>query len=410
MLRKTVLRFLAIALLSYARPAQAQHEEFQKKLKADIEAGKVLINGTMRDWWDASLSVQRYAVLVLRGGVKLGLTTREQIIDLTSANVDLGTCMGEHTFFPHADPEAFRPETTVKIAFEACMKQLHIEPSTDLDHPNGPNWKPSETAQNLEKFRQDVEAAKTLINGTMRDWSDASLGAQNHSVVLLRGDRQFGQTGEQFRVWRSANTDLGQCMREHTFPHADPEAFRPDATVKVAFEACMKQLNVEPSTDPDHPNGPNWKRSEAAEQMRREAANTLINGTMRDWRDASLSVQRRAVHVLRGKPKLGLTGEQLRVWTSANTDLGQCMGAFPHADPQAFRPEATVKVAFDACMKQLNIEPSTDPDHPNGPSWKRSEATEKRRQDIEAGIPLSAGRCGNGGMRLSARKRTQSTC
>jgi hypothetical protein len=119
------------------------------------------------------------------------------------------------------------------------------------------------------KFKQDIEAAKTLINGTMRDWWDASLGTQNHSVTVLRGDRpNVGLTGEQFCVWRSANTDLGQCMREHTFPHADPEAFRPEAKVKMAFEACMKQLHIEPSTDPDHPNGPNWKRREAAEKMR----------------------------------------------------------------------------------------------------------------------------------------------
>jgi len=108
MLRKTVLRILAIAVLLYARPAQAQLEEFQKKLKADMEAGKVLINGTMRDWWDASRSVQTNAVFVLRGGGNLQLMTSEQQRVWTSAIVDLGKCMGEHNFFPHADPEAFR--------------------------------------------------------------------------------------------------------------------------------------------------------------------------------------------------------------------------------------------------------------------------------------------------------------
>jgi hypothetical protein len=42
--------------------------------------------------------------------------------------------------------------------------------------------------------------------------------------------------------------------------------------------------------------------------------------------DASLRVQRQAVIVRRGGVKLGLTGEQLRVWISANVDLGKCMG------------------------------------------------------------------------------------
>jgi len=269
MLRKTLLRLLAIALLFYARTAQAQHEEFWKKTKAD--KANVLINGTMRDWSDASLSVQGKTVIVLRGSRILGLT-REQRFDWTSANIDLGKCMGEHTF-PHSDPEAFRPDTLVKIALEACMKQLHIEPSADPDHPNGPNWKRSEEAEKLQKSMKkveaDIEAADVLINGTMRDWWDASVSVQGQAVIALRGSRiLLGLTREQGFDRMSASTDLGQCMREPTFPHADPEAFRPGTTVKVAFEACMKQLHIEPSTDPDHPNGPNWKRSEAAEKMR----------------------------------------------------------------------------------------------------------------------------------------------
>jgi len=257
------------------------------------------------------------------------------------------------------------------------MKQLDIEPSTDPVHPNGPNWKRSEAAEQMRR-----EAANTLIDGTMRDWWDASLGVQRQAVHVLRGKPKLGLTVEQLHVWTSANTDLGECMG--AFPHAEPQAFRPEATVKVAFEACMKQLDIELSTDPDHPNGPNWKRSEAAEKRRQdiEAAKTLINGTMRDWWEASLFVQSQSIRELRDGPTFWPTGDPSYDFGFADGDLGNCMRehAFPHADPEAFRPEATVKIAFEACMKQLYIEPSTDPDHPNGPNWKRSEAAEKARQ------------------------------
>jgi hypothetical protein len=67
--------------------------------------------------------------------------------------------------------------------------------------------------------------------------------------IVLRG-KPGRLTGEQLYDWTSAGGDLDRCMREHTFPHVDPEAFQAETTVKIAFEACTRQLHIEPSTDP----------------------------------------------------------------------------------------------------------------------------------------------------------------
>jgi len=272
MLRKRVmLCLLALATSMQARSALAQNEEFMKRVYKETEMARVLTNGTMKDFWDAPLSVQGLAIIALRGRAKAHLSP-EQLSDWTSASVELSQCLREKTF-PHVDPETFRPETTIKAGFDACMKQLKIEPSNDPDYPNGPNWKHSESTvaqygEFMKRVNQDSEMAKVLISGTMKDFWDATLKVQGLAIIGLRGSLKIVLSPEQLHDWTSASAELGQCLREKTFPHVDPETFRPDTTLKAGFDACMKQLKIEPSNDPDCPNGPNWKRSDSAEKIR----------------------------------------------------------------------------------------------------------------------------------------------